>query len=150
MATPMTANTFDQILEGIEEAKRGNTPLGLQLLQGAAQTPHFPEAKAWHGYCLAREKNLIREGISLCEEALNHKSDSSDIYLALGRIYLLSGHRGSAIRSLQKGLRLDNNRQIYRLLDTIGMRKPPVFSFLARSSKVNVASGKLLSWIGMR
>jgi len=150
MAKTMTANTFDQVLEGIEEAKRGNTPLGLQLLQNAAKTPHFPEAKAWHGYCLAREKNLFREGISLCEDALSHKPDSSDIYLALGRIYLLSGHRGSAIRTLQKGLKLDNNRQISRLLESIGMRKPPVFGFLSRRSKFNIASGRLLSWIGMR
>ena len=138
------------ILEGIAEAKRGNTLLGLQLFTGSIATSHLPEAKAWYGYCLAREKNDFSRGISLCNEAIQIKPRSSDIFLALGRIYLLAGVRASAVKTLKQGLKLDNNREIYRLLNCIGIRKPPVFRCLKRSSKVNIVSGSLFSRIGLR
>ncbi len=146
----MTILNFKQILEGIRETKQGNTLRGLQLLNSSVNVSSLPEAKAWYGYCLARENNKFRQGISLCNEARQKDPDSSDICLALGRIYLLAGIRKSAVSALQTGLSLDNNPEIYRLLNSIGIRKPPVFSFLDRSSKVNVASGRLLSRVGMR
>lgn len=137
-------------LEGIAEAKNGNTLLGLQIFTGAARSTQSPEARAWHGYCLAKEKNAFFQGISLCYEALQTKPGSSDIYLALGRIYLLTGHRASAVKTLQKGLQLDNNREISKLINGIGNRKPPVFRFLNRNSLVNIVSGRLMSKFGLR
>lgn len=146
----MEKSNFEQMADGIDEAKRGNTRLALKLLKGSVDAPYLPEAKAWYGYCLARERNEFRQGISLCNEARQNKPRSSDIYLALGRIYLLAGKRNSTIRALHKGLQLDNNREIYRLLDSIGIRKPPVFRFLDRDSMVNVTSGRLFAMIGLR
>ena len=135
---------------GIEEAKRGNTLLGLELLSSSVNVDNLPEAKAWHGYCLARETKNYKQALSQCSEARQNSPGNSDIYLALGRIYLLAGIRNSAVRALERGLKLDNNREISRLLNSIGIRKPPVFHFLNRNSKVNVASGRLLSKIGIR
>ncbi len=146
----MTISNFKQILEGIKETKLGNTLRGLQLLNSSVNGSSFPEAKAWYGYCLARENNKFRQGISLCNEARQNDPGSSDICLALGRIYLLAGSRKSAVSALQTGLTLDNNPEIYRLLNGIGIRKPPVFSFLERNSKVNAYSGRLLSRVGIR
>lgn len=137
-------------MEGIAEAKNGNCLLGLQIFAGAEKSTPLPEAKAWHGYCLAREKNDFFQGISLCYEALQIKPRSSEIYLALGRIYLLAGHRASAVKTLQKGLMVDYNREIYRLLKCIGTRKPPVFRFLERSNKANVMFGSIMSKMGLR
>ncbi|WP_020678376.1 tetratricopeptide repeat protein [Geopsychrobacter electrodiphilus] len=138
------------ILDGIEEAKRGNTSLGLQLLERSKKISTLPEAKAWYGYCLARERNDIRLGLSLCHEARQCYPASSDICLALGRIYLLADLRESAVKVLNLGLRTDKNPEIARLLKSIGVRKPPVFPFIARNRRVNVASGRLLSRIGIR
>lgn len=146
----MTAHGIKQAREGIAEAKRGNTALGLKLLKDSAEFPILPEAKAWHGYCLAREENDFKRGIALCNEAHKAKPRSSDIYLALGRLYLIAGRRSSAVKTLHQGLTLDNNQEICRLLESIGTRKPPVFSFLDRTSKFNVTTGRLLSKIGLR
>jgi len=146
----MTTTKTLQVKTGILEAKQGNTTLGLKLLNGSGDVSDLPEAKAWQGYCLAREKNAFRHGIAMCREALQSKPGSSDIYLALGRIYLVAGLRSAAISTLQKGLEVDKNPEIYRLLNSIGIRKPPVFRFLPRKSKVNVASGRLLAMIGLR
>jgi tetratricopeptide (TPR) repeat protein len=139
-----------QELEGISEAKRGNTMLGLKLLSGSKNPFRLPKVKAWHGYCLAREKKDFRNGISLCEEALLKEPNNSDIYLALGRIYLFAGLRGPAIKTLQEGLRIDHNKEIYRLLSSVGMRKSPAFSFLGRENRLNIVTGRLLSWVGFR
>jgi len=146
----MSTGNIEQALNGIEEAKRGNTNLGLQLLKDAVAIHDLPEAKAWHGYCLARENNNFKLGISQCKEARQKRPRSSEIYLALGRTYLLAGLRASAIRTLQQGLKLDNNQEIYRLLASIGIRKPPVFRFLDRKNRFNVISGRLLQRIGLR
>ena len=146
----MTTDDISQALEGIAEAKRGNTFLGFQLLKSSIDMPHLPEAKAWYGYCLANEKNDFRHGIALCNEARQAKPRSSDIYLALGRLYLLAKRRSSAVKTLQQGLTLDNNQEISRLLNGIGIRKPPVFRFLDRNNKFNVTSGRRLSKIGLR
>ena len=146
----MTTYNIKQIQEGIEAARQGNTLRGLQLLKDSVGIAHLPEAKAGHGYCLAREKNAFKHGISLCQEARQNNPGSSDIYLALGRIYLLAGLRASAVKTLQQGLKLDKNQEIARLINSIGIRKPPVFSFLQRKNRVNVASGRLLSKIGLR
>lgn len=146
----MTTNLVQQLLSGIAEAKRGNTQHALDLFRSAVGAPYLPEAKAWEGYCLARENDAYRQGLALCNAARQSKPGSSDICLALGRIYLLAGHRPSAVKILETGLQLDNNPEISKLLKSIGTRKPPVFPFLHRDSRVNVASGRLLTRMGVR
>ncbi|MBN1956920.1 MAG: hypothetical protein JW773_01850 [Desulfuromonadales bacterium] len=146
----MQASNIGMIFEGITEAKRGNTFLGLQLFGSSMNVSHLPEAKAWYGYCLAVEKNAFAMGIALCHEARKLKPSSADIYLALGRIYLLAGRRGAAIKTFQQGLKLDNSREINSLLKSIGVRQPVVFRFLRRSNKINIFAGSLLSRTGLR
>lgn len=146
----MAGQNHTRVINGIAEAKRGNTLLGMKLLGEHEAEFVFPEAKAWHGYCLAREKNLLSPGIAMCMEAMELKPQCSDIYLALGRIYLFAGMRKPTVRILEEGLRVDKNREIERLLNTIGTRKQPVFRFLARENMVNVVSGRLFSRLGLR
>ncbi len=146
----MSKNIIQQLMAGITEAKRGNTQHALDLFRNAAGAPYLPEAKAWEGYCLARENDAYKQGIALCNAARQSKPGSSDICLALGRIYLLAGLRSSAVRALETGLKIDKNPEIYNLLNSIGTRKPPVFRFLHRDSRVNVTSGRLLARMGVR
>jgi len=146
----MNSSNIGHVYRGIEEAKQGNSLLGLKMFNSSEDVANVPEAKAWHGYCLARVNKEYRRGIALCKEALQAEPTSSDIYLALGRIYLLAGVRALAIRTLQEGWNLDKNREIDRLLRSIGVRKPPVFRFLERKNRVNVFSGMVLTRIGLR
>lgn len=146
----MTKLSNGQILSCIAEVKRGNTPLGLQLLESAVDHPSPPKAKAWYGYCLAREKDEFRNGIALCKEALNMSPREAEIYLALGRIFLLLNRREKAIDTLEQGVKMDHSQDIERLLETLGVRHQPVFPFLKRRNLMNVASGRLLSKIGLR
>lgn len=146
----MTRLTNEQILSCIAEVKQGNTPLGLQLLESTIDHPERHEAKAWYGYCLAREKKEYSNGIALCIDALKANPREADIYLALSRIYLLQDRREQAVDTLKKGAKMDHSQESKRLLETLGVRHQPVFPFLKRRNLINVTSGRLLSKIGLR
>ena len=145
----MSINLLEEIAEGIKEAKRGNTLLGLNLLQNPEYRAE-PAAKAWYGYCLAYEKNALKTGVTLCREALNKNPRLSDGYLALGRIYLNNGDRKNAIDILEQGRRWSHSPEINNLLNSIGTRKKPVVPFLDRRNVVNVSVGKFLGKLGLR
>jgi tetratricopeptide (TPR) repeat protein len=146
----MVVCNVEQIVTGMEEAKQGNTLLGIQFLQDAAHTEGLPEARAWLGYCIAKEKGEFARGIALCKESLKKTPRSAEIYLALGRIYLLARKRALAIKTLEQGAKLEHSQEIHRLLQSIGVRKAPLFAFLSRKNLVNITSGRLLARIGLR
>ncbi len=141
---------FDDLKDGIREAKRGNTKLGIKLLEGFAAGNGFPEAKAWYGYCLANERQNFSAGISLCKDALNSDPLLSDGYLALARIYLLRKQRKFAIEALQQGMKVGQDRDISTLLSHLGIRKKPVIPFLSRNNVLNVALGRMMASLKLR
>ncbi len=141
---------FDDLSDGIKEAKKGNTKLGLELLKDFETSKDFPKEKAWFGYCLAYEKKDTAAGISLCKTALSCNSQLPDVYLALARIYLLNGQRKFAIDTLQKGLKTKGNGEILSLLRLLGMRKNPIIPFLSRDHFINISLGRFMSSIGLR
>lgn len=146
----MTFLSHHQISSCIAEVKQGNTPLGLKILESALDHPNHPEVKAWYGYCLAREKNQFNNAIELCKDALRTDPREADIYLALSRIYILLNNREMAVDTLRLGAKMDHSQENQRLLETLGIRKQPVFPFLRRRNLINVASGRLLSKMGFR
>lgn len=146
----METSNIRLVLKGIAETKSGNTPLGLRIFTNTANSLQRPEVKAWYGYCLARENKDFTRGVSLCKEARQEAPESSDICLALGRIYLLAGLRAPAIKVLKHGLTLEKNPEISGLLKCIGIRKAPVFRCLDRNSRINIALGSLLSRMDLR
>lgn len=146
----MATCNIELVVEGIEEAKRGNTMLGLKILQDTARNFNLPEAKAWLGYCMAREKTDVSNGLTMCLDALRNNPKCSEIYLALGRVYILAGKRGKAIEILERGYRIDQSPEIDRLLKSIGIRRAPVFRFLSRDNCLNISSGRLLTRMGLR
>ena len=146
----MKVTAAEQIREGIKEAKRGNTNLGRILLQNFACCNDIPEARAWYGYCLAKDHRDFGTGIRMCLEVLNNNPKSADCYLALSRIYLVAGRRKKAIEVLHQGARIDSNQEILKLMKSIGIRKPQVFSRLGRDHVFNVLCGRLLAKMGLR
>jgi len=141
---------MDDLKTGIKEAKRGNTRLGMELLNDFSMHDHFPEAKAWFGYCLAYEKNDISRGISLCKEALSSNSGLPEGYLALARIYLHKGYRKKAVDVLRQGMKTRPNEEISCLLTSIGIRRKPIVPFWGRDNFFNVLLGRILTSIRLR
>ncbi len=141
---------IDDLSFGIREAKRGNTVLGFELLKGYINTNDFPEAKAWFGYCLAKEKMDIPLGISHCKDALNIDPNLSDVYLASARIYLFNGQRKFAIDALQQGMKSTPHEEISNMIKQLGVRKKPVVPYVSRDNFINVSLGRLLTSVGLR
>lgn len=146
----VTADLQELVREGVAEARKGNTLLARMHLEAAVKKTRNPEVLAWYGYCLARDKKLFGQAISLCKEALEATPDNSDLYLAAGKIYLLAGRKRSAIAAFSKGLKMGRNEAIMKQLQLIGVRKDPVLPFLERDNALNVYLGLLLSKIKIR
>lgn len=146
----ITQGLTQQIIEGIDEAKRGNTLAGMLQLEKLSKVTEKAEVSAWLGYCVAKEKGEFSHGLNLCKHALEKEPRNTDLYLALGRLYLVAGHRGNAIAALKKGLRMGPSSAIVHLLEAIGIRKDPVFPFVARNNMLNIFSGRLLTRLSLR
>jgi len=145
-----TADLQEQVREGVTEARKGNTLLASMQLEKAIKETRHPEVLAWYGYCLAKDKKSYGQAMELCKEALATSPENPDLYLAVGRIYLLAGKKRSAISAFNKGLKMGRNDAIIKQLHQIGLRRSPVFSFMDRDSSINVYTGIFLSKLGLR
>lgn len=135
---------------GVAAAEAGNTLLALMHFEEASRTLQPPLLKSYLGYCLTREKKDAQKGIALCEEALRLEPANSLHYLNLARIFLLVGRKPKAIAMLRKGLKFQRNKAIIELLQSLGVRREPVFSSLPRDHPLNRYAGILLCRLGLR
>ncbi len=147
MANAPTENPFE---EGVRALNAKRTGEALQWFERAAAEERTPLVRAYLAYCRARVQGNYREAIALCMEAMKEEPKNSDIYLNLGRVYLLAGQRKPAIRAFDLGLRYQKNSQIVNELALLGRRKAPPLPFLSRSNPLNKYLGKLLKKLGMR
>jgi Flp pilus assembly protein TadD len=135
---------------GIATLASGRTAEALEFFRMAVKETGSPVASSYLAYCLARQNGTYRESISDCMDALKLEPRAPEIFLNLGRIYILSGHKRSAIRSFQLGLRYGRNTEISIELKRLGQRKNPPLSFLPRDHPLNKYMGKFLSRISLR
>jgi tetratricopeptide (TPR) repeat protein len=110
-----------------------------------------PRYMSYTGLCLALAQGKVREGLLLCEKAVEREFYRPELFLNLGRVYLLGGNRRKAHMAFRKGLALDReNRDIRLQLERMGVRKPPVFPFLDRRHAINRFAGKVLYRLRLR
>jgi len=110
-----------------------------------------PRYLSYFGYCLAKAEGRTKEGAALCERAVQKEFYRVELFINLGRVYLLAGNRKKAHMAFRKGLALDReNREIRGELDRMGIRRPPVLPFLDRKNPVNKLAGKVLFKLRLR
>lgn len=105
-----------------------------------------PRYRSWYGMCLALEGGKFREGLSLCRKAAQEEFYNHQVWLNLGRVEMEAGNKRQAHEALRRGMHLAPAREKKRyqhLLDVLGMRRKPFFSFLNRNHPLNVFFGKL-------
>jgi predicted Zn-dependent protease len=105
---------------------------------------------SYYGYCVAKERGHVKQGIALCREALEKEPGIPVHYLNLTRIHLLGNNKADAIAVLREGMQHAPDQEILDLLDRIGVRKPPVVPALPRNHPVNRYLGLILSRLGLR
>jgi len=134
----------------LHEARSGSSLMALTALEELVQQSNHPRLLAWLGFCLAKEKRDFSRAQVLCSSALNTAPDDSDLYLALGRVYRLTGRRYQAMMTLRKGLKMGRNELIVAELTAMGLRKDPVFGFLDRDHRLNVLAGRIMTRFNFR
>lgn len=104
---------------------------------------------SYYGLVLAKEGQGINEAVVFCTRAIKKDPYQSDFYVNLARVYLLAGRRPTAVRVLEKGLRIDRQEPgILNELQDIGVRQKPVLGFLGRGNFLNKYLGKFINRFG--
>lgn len=109
-----------------------------------------PACRSFLGYCIAKERGQAKKGLAFCQEALAEEPDNPVHSLNIARIHLITGDKPAAIAALRSGTAHGHHQEIAALLDAVGTRKPPIFSFLHRNHPLNKYLGKFLARLGLR
>ena len=93
---------------------------------------------SYFGYGIAFCENRVKEGIALCERAIEVEWYEPDNFYNLARTYLLADNRGEVYKAIRRGLCLDpGHLGLHALAQEVGMRRKPVFPFLSRTHPLN-------------
>jgi tetratricopeptide (TPR) repeat protein len=136
--------------QGTVAVERGNMVEALVHFENASRIAKSPFVNCYLGYCLARERGKLKEGATLCLDAIREDPGNPEFYLNLGRIYALAGQKYRAIRTYQKGLKMGCDQRIIAELRHLGIRKDPVFQTLSRGNPINKYCGILFHRLGLR
>ncbi len=134
----------------IIEARNGSPLMALHVLEELVQKSSHPSLLAWLGFCLAKEKREFSRALVLCNSAIDRAPENADLYLALGRVYRLTGRHYQALTTLRKGLKMGRNELIVKELTAMGLRKDPVFGFLDRDHLFNIMAGRIMTRFNFR
>jgi len=106
--------------------------------------PKNPFYLSYTGLLAALAEKRFGDAEALCQEAVGMRRNHAQLYLNLAEVYLQAGRTTDAIATLEKGLiSAGRDFRIRRALEKIGMRRPPVLTFLHRSHPLNRTLGKL-------
>ncbi len=139
-----------EFARGVAELKSGASLAAMVHFERAANVSPRPLYRSYLGYCLAKERGQIQAGLDCCKQALAEESANPELYLNLGRTHLLAGNKVEALKILRDGLTVAPHPGIVALLDSLGIRKQPLFPFLSRTNPLNRYLGKFLTKLGLR
>ena len=113
-------------------------------LAGQAGKTAPPSYFSYYGLSLAYATGQIPDAVRACRRALKLEFYNAELYLNLGKIYMLEGNRGAAFRTFRSGLTLESDHPgICREIERMGLRRRPPVPFLSRSNPVNRVLGLL-------
>jgi tetratricopeptide (TPR) repeat protein len=103
-----------------------------------------PFYASYYGLALARAGDDWSKAEGLCQAALRMKRDQPDLYMNMAEVYRRAGYLEDALLTLYKGLHFTRwDSRLVRALEELGVRRPPVLSFLDRKHFLNRQLGRL-------
>lgn len=130
--------------------RAGNSLAALACFEKAYNIEKTPAITSCLGLCIATERGRISEAVTLCCEAIDQDPGNPLHYRNLGKVYLKAERKTDCLEILRKGLSCGDDPEISELLERIGMRKPPVFSFLPRRHFLNRYAGVIMRRLRLR
>ncbi len=99
---------------------------------------------SYYAIAMAIEEGDYDRAVSFCLMAAEKEFYNPEIYLNLGKVFLVSNQKLRAIKSFKRGLRYDDaNSSILDEIFKLGVRKTPFISFLSRRNILNRVFGTL-------
>lgn len=139
------------VRSGIEAARAGDFERGLIFLAEAyLRLSRAPDAKippaalSWYGLALAMHRGRFKEAADFCQLAIDKEFYNSEHYVNLARVWVAGKSRRKAVEAIDRGLAVESgNVTLLKLRVGLGVRRPPVLTFLHRDHPVNQALGRL-------
>lgn len=108
------------------------------------RAPEDPVVQSHYGWAVAMIEHRVERGVSLCRSALRDAADQPEVYHNLARILLAHGRKAEAIKYIRRGLMVDpRNASLVLEWRRLGIRRPPVLSFLPRRHPANRLLGRV-------
>jgi len=130
--------------ECLKAFRDGHSQEALQHARSAlSRSPRNPFYMSYVGLLVAVTEDRYADAQALCQEALSLRHNHAQLYLNLAEVYRLAGRKDDAIATLEKGM-ISSGRdfRLRRALETIGVRRDPVVTFLHRSHPINRTLGR--------
>lgn len=136
--------------KGVEHLHREEHLQALSTFEKSFKLKETVLCQSYLGLCVATERGNIKEGLTLCEEAVAMEPEDPVLYLNLGKVLFKAGRKHEGIETVRKGLGFGESKDSVLWLQSLGIRKNPVFPFLNRKNFLNKYLGLLLSRLGFR
>ncbi|HBG47713.1 MAG TPA: hypothetical protein DDW94_12115 [Deltaproteobacteria bacterium] len=139
----------NEVIErGIGLARAGRFDEAVKVFDQDLCFTQHPTATSYYAVSLASVEGNFDKAISLCLMAAEKEFYNPEIYLNLGRIFLLNGQKSVAVRAFRKGLKFDSDHfALLSEMKSLGLRRKPMISFLPRQNVVNRFLGILVEKI---
>jgi len=112
--------------------------------QAASLEPQNPYFLSYYGLALGQASRSWDEAEALCLAALRLRRQVPQLHLNLADLYRHRGRTADAVETLTDALRYTGrDGRITEALAVLGVRRPPVFSFLGRSHPLNKCLGRI-------
>lgn len=109
--------------------------------QGSSDPLHL----SYHGLLMATVEGKPRQGLKVCERAVNLGGYEPQVFLNLARVHELLGEREKAAEVVRAGIRRNRgDRRLLKVIERLSPRKPPLRS-LHRDHPLNKHLGILIS-----
>ncbi|MEE8574882.1 MAG: hypothetical protein V3T30_05665 [Thermodesulfobacteriota bacterium] len=133
---------IDRMKDAIDLTADGRYYKAKAIFEKDHEYKRYPDAMSAYALCLAAVDKDYECAKTLCLNALKHDLYNSEIYLNLGKIFLVGNNKALAIRAFRKGLGIDDTHVgLIKLACSLGIRRVPVLPFLSRRNAVNRVLG---------
>jgi Flp pilus assembly protein TadD len=129
--------------QGLQCLQNNSLQMALHCFRRAVEMQNNnPYFLSYYGLLLARAERKWDEGERICIEAVKMKRRQPQLYVNLAELYLSAGKRADAVDVLQEAVQYEpGDARLNRMMIRVGIRRPPVFSFLERGHPVNKSLG---------
>lgn len=135
---------------GVELLQKGDRLRAFSMFEMAFEIKPTPECRSFLGMLTATERGLVKQGMDLCQTSISDEPANPLHYLNLSKLLYAVERKGEAVDVVLKAREVGDSPELDLWLRKVGVRKRPVFPFLARSNPLNRFFGLMLKRIGLR